>query len=41
MLNRPSRGCSFTSWRRPKDKNFWSVRVSSDLRLIVHVIERK
>jgi mRNA-degrading endonuclease RelE of RelBE toxin-antitoxin system len=27
---------SFHKLDRAKDKNFWSVRVSSDIRLIVH-----
>lgn len=32
-------GMSFHKLDRAKDKNFWSVRVSSDLRLIVHKSE--
>jgi superfamily I DNA/RNA helicase len=32
-------GLSFHKLDRAKDKNFWSVRVSSDLRLIVHKSE--
>ena len=29
-------GLSFHKLERPKDKRFWSVRVSADIRLIVH-----
>jgi mRNA-degrading endonuclease RelE of RelBE toxin-antitoxin system len=36
QLNPASPGMSFHKLDRAKDKNFWSVRVSSDLRLIVH-----
>jgi len=36
QLNPASPGHSFHKLDRAKDKNFWSVRVSSDLRLIVH-----
>lgn len=35
-LNPASPGMSFHKLDRAKDKNFWSVRVSSDIRLIVH-----
>jgi mRNA-degrading endonuclease RelE of RelBE toxin-antitoxin system len=36
QLNPASPGLSFHKLDRAKDKNFWSVRVSSDIRLIVH-----
>jgi mRNA-degrading endonuclease RelE of RelBE toxin-antitoxin system len=36
QLNPASPGHSFHRLDRAKDNNFWSVRVSSDLRLIVH-----
>lgn len=36
QLNPSSPGMSFHKLDRAKDKNFWSVRVSDDLRLIVH-----
>jgi len=36
QLNPASPGMSFHKLDRAKDKNFWSVRVSSDIRLIVH-----
>lgn len=36
QLNPSSPGFSFHKLDRARDKNFWSVRVSSDLRLIVH-----
>ncbi len=36
QLNPASPGMSFHKLDRAKDKNFWSVRVSDDLRLIVH-----
>lgn len=36
QLNPASPGMSFHKLDRAKDKKFWSVRVSSDLRLIVH-----
>ncbi|QBP73866.1 DNA helicase [Herbaspirillum huttiense] len=36
QLNPASRGMSFHKLDRAKDKNFWSVRVGSDIRLIVH-----
>ena len=36
QLNPASPGLSFHKLDRAKDKNFWSLRVSSDLRLIVH-----
>jgi mRNA-degrading endonuclease RelE of RelBE toxin-antitoxin system len=36
QLNPASPGMSFHKLDRVKDKNFWSVRVSSDIRLIVH-----
>jgi mRNA-degrading endonuclease RelE of RelBE toxin-antitoxin system len=36
QLDPASPGMSFHKLAKAKDKNFWSVRVSSDLRLIVH-----
>jgi mRNA-degrading endonuclease RelE of RelBE toxin-antitoxin system len=36
QLNPANPGMSFHKLDRAKDKNFWSVRVSSDIRLIVH-----
>ncbi len=36
QLNPASPGMRFHKLERARDKNFWSVRVSSDLRLIVH-----
>jgi mRNA-degrading endonuclease RelE of RelBE toxin-antitoxin system len=36
QLNPANPGFSFHKLDKAKDKNFWSVRVSSDLRLIVH-----
>jgi superfamily I DNA/RNA helicase len=36
QLDPANPGMSFHKLDRAKDKNFWSVRVSSDLRLIVH-----
>jgi superfamily I DNA/RNA helicase/mRNA-degrading endonuclease RelE of RelBE toxin-antitoxin system len=36
QLNPANPGMSFHKLDQAKDKNFWSVRVSSDLRLIVH-----
>lgn len=36
QLNPASPGMSFHKLDRARDKNFWSVRVGSDLRLIVH-----
>jgi mRNA-degrading endonuclease RelE of RelBE toxin-antitoxin system len=36
QLNPANPGMSFHKLDKAKDKNFWSVRVSSDLRLIVH-----
>src|SRR2546427_7499896 len=36
QLNPASPGKSFHKLDKAKDKRFWSVRVSSDLRLIVH-----
>lgn len=35
-LDPTSPGMSFHKLAKAKDKRFWSVRVSSDLRLIVH-----
>jgi mRNA-degrading endonuclease RelE of RelBE toxin-antitoxin system len=39
QLNPASPGMSFHKLDRAKDKNFWSVRVNSDIRLIVHKTE--
>ncbi len=36
QLNPANPGMSFHKLDKAKDKNFWSVRVSDDLRLIVH-----
>lgn len=36
QLNPASPGMSFHKLDKAKDKNFWSVRVSSDVRIIVH-----
>lgn len=36
QVNPSSPGLSFHKLDKAKDKNFWSVRVSSDIRLIVH-----
>src|SRR5471032_1223526 len=36
QLNPASPGMSFHKLAKAKDKNFWSVRVGSDIRLIVH-----
>lgn len=36
QMNPASPGMSFHKVDRSKDKNFWSVRVSADIRLIVH-----
>src|SRR5216684_1999552 len=36
QLNPANPGMSFHKLGNAKDKNFWSVRVSSDIRLIVH-----
>lgn len=36
QLNPASPGMSFHKLDKAKDKNFWSVRVNSDIRLIVH-----
>ena len=38
QLNPASPGMQFHRLDRARDKNFWSVRVSSDLRLIVHLV---
>src|SRR5438445_3442572 len=39
QLTPASPGMSFHKLAKAKDKNFWSVRVSSDIRLIVHKSE--
>ncbi len=36
QLNPVNHGMSFHKLNKAKDKNFWSVRVSADIRLIVH-----
>src|SRR5437879_5670667 len=36
QLNPANPGLSFHKLAKAKDKNFWSVRVGSDIRLIVH-----
>ena len=36
QLNPVNPGMSFHKLDKAKDKNFWSVRVSSDIRMIVH-----
>jgi mRNA-degrading endonuclease RelE of RelBE toxin-antitoxin system len=36
QMDPASPGMQFHKLDRAKDKNFWSVRVSSDIRLIVH-----
>ena len=36
QLNPATPGLSFHKLDKAKDQNFWSVRVSSDIRLIVH-----
>src|SRR6056297_94169 len=36
QLNPTSNGLSFHKLDRAKDSNFWSVRVNSDIRIIVH-----
>ena len=36
QLNPVNPGLSFHKVEQSKDKNFWSVRVSADFRLIVH-----
>ena len=39
QVNSAGPGLSFHKLEKAKDKNFWSVRVSSDIRLIVHKTE--
>ena len=39
QLNPASPGMSFHKLDKAKDKNFWSVRVSRDIRLIIHKSE--
>jgi mRNA-degrading endonuclease RelE of RelBE toxin-antitoxin system len=36
QMNPANPGMSFHKLEKAKDKNFWSVRVSGDIRLIVH-----
>src|SRR4029077_16116274 len=36
QLNAANPGMSFHKLEKAKDKNFWSVRVNNDIRLIVH-----
>ena len=40
QINPASPGMSFHRLDKARDKNFWSVRVSADLRIIVHRTER-
>ena len=39
QLNPAAPGLSFHKLDKARDKNFWSVRVSSDIRLIVHRVQ--
>src|SRR5215217_8951870 len=39
QLDPTGTGLSFHRLEKPKDKRFWSVRVSRDIRLIVHRVE--
>ena len=39
QINPASTGMSFHKLEKSKDKNFWSLRVSADIRLIVHKTE--
>jgi mRNA-degrading endonuclease RelE of RelBE toxin-antitoxin system len=39
QLNPAAPGLSFHKLDKAKDKNLWSVRVSSDIRLIVHRVQ--
>ncbi|MEP6879885.1 MAG: DNA helicase, partial [Nitrosospira sp.] len=39
QLNPDSPGFSFHKLAKARDRNFWSVRVNSDMRLIVHKSE--
>src|SRR5213593_3398891 len=39
QINPVSPGLSFHKLDKARDKNFWSVRVSADIRLIVHKIQ--
>lgn len=39
QLNPANPGMSLHKLEKAKDKNFWSVRVSGDIRLIVHKTE--
>ena len=41
QMNPASPGMSFHKLDKAKDKNFWSVRVSGDIRLIVHKTRRQ
>ena len=41
QLNPASPGMSFHKLDKAKDKNFWSVRVNADIRLIVHKTARQ
>src|SRR5215469_10273599 len=40
QLNPANPGMSFHKLDKAKDRNFWSVRASSDIRLIVHRLEQ-
>lgn len=39
QLNPANRGMSFHKLDKARDKNFWSIRVNKDIRLIVHKSE--
>ncbi len=41
QLNPANPGMSFHKLDKAKDKNFWTVRVSRDIRLIVHKTETR
>src|SRR5476651_644894 len=36
QMNPASPGMAFHRLDRPRDKNFWSIRINDDIRLIVH-----
>src|SRR5438046_9460533 len=36
LINPPNHGLRFHQIERARDRNFWSVRVSEDIRLIIH-----
>ncbi len=41
QMNPAHPGMQFHRVSRTRDKDFWSVRVNSDLRLIVHIVRRR